>query len=381
MKQKIKKTVAAISAVSVMFAFCGCAPSENEKARVYIEDTKFMVDGKELWINGVNTPWKNWNDFTGSMNEGTLSGDLNIQFWDDEFARLVADGINCTRIWINCEGESIVSLNNEGEIQSINENHWSDLDNLFELAEKNKIYLMPTLLSFDHFKSSTGVGSGMHWRALINKKETADAYAETYVKEFCDRYKDNEYIFAIDIMNEPDWVFENEECGQIGWDKLSYFFGKCASVIHENSDFLVTVGMGIIKYNSDKYEGNVVSDEYLKELTGLDNSCLDFYSTHYYNWQKTWFGFPCDKSPKEFGIAEEKPCLIGETHNDDEAEIGMSLTEKYKSVHDNGWNGIMVWMQSIPEQDYAWYGYDFTKVATSAMAEYIPEKIFPLRNE
>ena len=98
MKQKIKKTVAAISAVSVMFAFYGCTPSKDEKARVYIEDTKFMVDGKELWVNGVNTPWKDWNDFTGSMIEDSWSGDLNIQFWDDEFSRLTSDGINCTRI-------------------------------------------------------------------------------------------------------------------------------------------------------------------------------------------------------------------------------------------------------------------------------------------
>ncbi len=161
MKRKALKTIAAVSALITIFTFFGCS-QEKENARVYIEGTKFMVDGKELWINGVNTPWKNWNDFTGSMDEGTLSGDLNIQFWDDEFARLVSDGINCTRIWINCEGENIVSLNGEGEIQGINENHWSDLDKLFELAEKNKIYLMPTLLSFDHFKSSTGVGSGMH---------------------------------------------------------------------------------------------------------------------------------------------------------------------------------------------------------------------------
>lgn len=43
---------------------------------------------------------------------------------------------------------------------------------------------------------------------------------EKYVKEFCTRYADEEYIFAIDIMNEPDWVYENEECGQIGWEHL-----------------------------------------------------------------------------------------------------------------------------------------------------------------
>ena len=378
MKQKIRKIAAIISTLFITYSFCSCSQA-SENARVYIEGTKFMAGGNELWINGVNTPWKNWNDFTGSMIEGTWSGDLNIRFWDEEFARLVSDGINCTRIWINCEGEGIVSVTENGEIQGINENHWDDLDKLFELAEKNKLYLMPTLLSFDHFKDTTGFGSGTRWRKLIVSKENANAYAETYVEEFCERYKDNEYIFAIDIMNEPDWVFENEECGQIDWDHLSYFFGKCASVIHENSDFLVTVGMGIIKYNSDKYEGNKVSDEYLAELTGLENSYLDFYSTHYYNWQKPWFGFPCDKSPKEFGIAEEKPCLIGETHNDDEAEIGMSLTEKYKSVYENGWNGIMVWMQSTDE-DYVWYGYDYTREATSAMAEYIPEKIRPLEN-
>ena len=57
----------------------------------------------------------------------------------------------------------------------------------------------------------------------------------------------------------------------------------------------------------------------------------------------------------------------------------MSLTEKYKSVYENGWNGIMVWMQ-FTDEDYVWYGYDYTREATSAMAEYIPEKIRPLEN-
>ncbi|MCM1165889.1 MAG: cellulase (glycosyl hydrolase family 5), partial [Ruminococcus sp.] len=146
---------------------------------------------------------------------------------------------------------------------------------------------------------------------------------------------------------------------------------------HENSDILVTVGMGIIKYNSDKFEGNKVSDEYLYELTGSDKAYLDFYSTHYYNWQKPWFGFPCDKSPEAFGLDGTKPCLIGETHNDDEAEIGMSLSEKYRSVYDNGWCGIMVWMQTNGEED-VWYEYGLTEKAANYMAEYIPDKIYPL---
>lgn len=339
---------------------------ESVSARVEVNDMKFTVDGKELWINGANTPWQNWNDFVGSMDES---------FWETQFARFAEDNINCVRIWVNCNGQGVVRLNEDGEVTSINEGHWTDLDKLFALAEKYKIYIMPTLLSFDHFKEPKNIAP--RWRALISNKETVDEYAEKYVKEFCERYKDCEYIFSIDIMNEPDWVYENEECGQIEWDKLSYFFGKCAQTIHENSDILVTVGMGIIKYNSDKYEGNKVSDEYLYELTGSDKAYLDFYSTHYYNWQKTWFGFPCDKSPEDFGLDGTKPCLIGETHNDDEAEIGMTLSEKYQSVYENGWRGIMVWMQTDGEED-VWYGYGYTEKATNYMAEYIPDKVHPL---
>ena len=338
---------------------------EESSARVTIDGTKFFVNDSELWLNGVNTPWHRWNDFNGSMDE---------MFWDTEFARLREDHINCTRIWINCTGETIVDLNDEGDVISVNEAHWSDLEKLFALAEKYEIYIMPTLLSFDHFKGAGG--SGERWQALVKSREYSDNYAEMYVKEFCKRFGDNEYVFAIDIMNEPDWVYENEECGNVPWDDLGYFFGKCAATIHENSDILVTVGVAMVKYNSERYEGDMVSDEYLQSLCNLEGAYLDFYSTHYYNWQRPWFNFPCDKSPKEFGLAVDKPCMIGETHNDDEAEISMTLSEKYKSLYDNGWNGVMVWMQTVDEEQ-VWYGYDFTKAATNAMFDYIPEKIYP----
>jgi hypothetical protein len=224
-----------------------------------------MVDGKELWINGVNTPWEKWNDFSGQMDE---------EFWDNTFAQLAADNINCTRIWVNCNGESIINLKTTGEIKSINEQHWTDLDKLFALAEKHGVYVMATLLSFDHFKE--GNGGFNEWRTMITDKTLTDSFADTYVKEFCERYGSNEYLFSIDIMNEPDWVYENAECGQIDWENLSYFFGKCAAVIHETCDTLVTVGMGMVKYNSDIYSGSKVSDEYLQELTGDENSYLDF---------------------------------------------------------------------------------------------------------
>lgn len=344
---------------------------KSASAKVTIEGTKFMVNGKELWINGVNTAWQNWNEFDGHMDEAA---------WEETFKELQAQNVNCTRIWVNCCGLNSVKLKTTGEFKEVNEGHWTDLDKLFALAEKYEIYVMPTLFSFDHCKEPN---SGYdRWRTLITTNEYVDALAENYVAEFAKRYGDCEYIFGVDIMNEPDWVFENAECGKLPWENLSYFFGKCAAAIHENSDLLVTVGMGMAKYNSDKYQGNMVSDEMLKTLTGSDSAYLDFYSPHFYAWQLQTFGLPFDKSPTDYGYDGTKPVVIGETSNDDDDKVGMTCAEKYKSAYDNGWNGVMVWMEYRTDGtsgcDSLWYRNDLTAEATKGMYEYVPEKIYPL---
>jgi len=33
--------------------------------RVSVSGTKFLVNGKEIIMNGANTPWNKWNDFGG----------------------------------------------------------------------------------------------------------------------------------------------------------------------------------------------------------------------------------------------------------------------------------------------------------------------------
>lgn len=361
MKKTAKKSISVILVLSLIVSmFTGCKPAVS--ARVYIEGTSFMVDGKELWISGGNTPWYEWNDFSGNMDE---------EEWKNTFALLAENNVNCTRIWVNCSGYQIVNVNSSGDVIEVNPNHWTDLDKLFALAEKYGVYVMATLLSFDHFKSP-------NWQTLISSKEKVDAYAEMYVEEFCKRYGENEYLFSIDIMNEPDWVNENEECGQIDWDKISYLFGKCAATIHENCDTLVTVGMGIVKYNSDKYEGNKISDDYLRSLTGLDNAYVDFYSTHYYDWQISSFGMPFRGTPEDFGLEHDRPCLIGETSNDNAERFRTTLPELYIEYYDNDWNGVLVWMQSDLEADPVWYRFDLTAEATNEMADYIYDKIYPI---
>ena len=357
--------------VLVMLFVAGCTNSDDStasgteqnrvSAKVSVSGTDLVVNGKKLWVNGVNTPWQYWNDFCGDLNEA---------FWERTFETLSSDGVNCTRIWVNCNGENVVRLKSTGEVKSINEAHWTDLDKLFAIAKKHRVYVMPTLLSFDHFKNSE------KWQALGKSKAAVDSYAEQYVAEFAKRYGDNEWLLGIDLMNEPDWVNENEECGRLSWDDLGYLFGKCSQTIHENSSALVTVGIGVIKYNSEKYNGNMISDEKLIALTGSDKAPIDFYSTHYYLWQKPYYGTPFEVSPEQFGLDGTKPSLVGENSNDDEAEIGMTLTEKYKSMHDKGWDGLMVWMEYREDDEKIWYRYDLTETAVNAMKEYIPDEVY-----
>ena len=378
-----KKIFAALTAAALTLSLAACKSGDSEAAteaavqettaaaeetsmRITVEGTKFMLNGKEWWVNGVNTPWIKWNDFGGQM---------DAEAWDATFAQLAKDNINCTRIWVNCNGESIVRLKSTGEPQAVNEVHWTELDQLFAIAEKHGVYVMATLLSFDHFKEPNNGFD--QWRTMIQTKEYCDLYAEMYVKEFCKRYGSNEYLFSIDIMNEPDWVYENDECGKIGFEHLSYFFGKVAATIHENCDTLVTVGMGMPKYNSDKINGNYLSDDFLKELTGNENAYLDFYSPHYYGWMMGSFGLPFTQSPESYGIEPTKPCVTGETPNDDENTVGISVYDKYAKSYENGWNGVMVWMDPKPENPYGWYEYELTQGATNKMYELIPDLIYP----
>lgn len=339
------------------------AAVSEASAKVTVEGTKFTVDGKELWINGVNTPWQNWNDFGG--------GSFDPEFWDSHFADLHEIGINSVRVWVNCNSMVAIKLKTTGEIKEVLDQHWQDIDKLFEIAEKHQIYLMPTLLSFDHFKSSQYAD---RWRAVVTDETAMQSYVDNYVKPFAERYGSNPYLLGIDLMNEPDWVHENADCGKLNVSDLSKFFAKCTAAVHETApDALVTVGIGTIKYNSDigSCSGNIVSDEIMKGYGG-DKACLDFYSTHYYNWMKKTWGCPYDMSPTEYGLDGSKPVFIGETS----AEGGETLVGLYEKCYDNGWNGVMLWT-SNDGSDHAENWSDI-EAAAGKISELAPEKVFPI---
>ncbi len=304
-------------------------------SNIYIEGDKFMLGDEEVWLTGMNAPWQSWDDF---------GGNYSPEYWDKVFSMMSERGFNSCRIWINCSGNNGVEIDEDGFVSGATLEHWEDLDSLFALAAENEIYIMATLMSFDHFKDSNWKHT--RWRAMLQDTTKIDSYINNYVIPFCQRYDSNDYVWSIDLINEPDWVIENAECGQLSWECMGDYFARACAAIHENTDdMLVTIGFGMIKYNSEKYNGDYGSDEFLQSRYANENAFIDFTSVHYYDWQAPHFSCPFIVTAEEFGIDMSKPRVVGEcSHNGIKALKNIKPIEDcYEWAYNSGWNGVLAW--------------------------------------
>lgn len=332
-------------------------------AKVTIENAHFQVGGKPLWLCGANTPWDKWDDF---------GYNFNAEFWDTHFAALHDAGINSSRVWILCSGDHGIRFGEDGSVTGMTDRFWNDVDQLMAIAAKHKIYIMATMMSFDCCKK--GNRNHKKFRAMIQDEALADSYVQNYIIPFAERYDSNDYLFSIDLCNEPDWIEENEECGQIEWVPLMRFFGKCAIGIHEHSDILVTTGIGYIPNNSDERGDNYMSDYNLAYFAG-ENSHMDFYSVHFYDWMIRWHKDPFKLSPAEYGLSTSKPNVLGECSAKGSVEDGIDLTAAAQALYQNGWDGVYPWTSNGTDDNG---GFNEVTAYSKTMLAQIEELIFPL---
>jgi endo-1,4-beta-mannosidase len=300
-----------------------------------IRGNQFYVDSdKRIWLNGVNTPWNKWNDFGGNFDR---------DWWNSHFQMLQSYGINCTRIWISCDGNGAVKTDPTG-VTGLSGTFYKDCDTLFAIARRNEIYIDATMISFDHFKDNNA--NFLNWRNIITNENASKTYIENYLIPFVNRYKTNPYLFAIDLCNEPEWISENSEDGKLPVNNLQRFFAMCAAAVHDNSTVPVTIGSACIKWNSDKegFEGNYWKNAALQAAFSDPKAYLDFYCVHYYAWVHKYFKSPFEMSPADYGI-DDRPVIIEESPARDAGlkEIPVTLTESYERALEKGYQGNMPW--------------------------------------
>jgi len=322
-----------VSIVVLCIGICaGCFAGEfqkkdSESSRIYVERSQFFRNGKPIFLVGGNTPWNKWNDFGGAF---------DANFWENHFKALHELGVNGARVWIVCDGKSAVKLNPSGTVKSISDKFWTDLDQFFAIAAKNEIYIMATMMSFDCTKARNVDRD--NWIAMIKNTNSINDFINKYILKFVKRYKDNPYLFSMDLCNEPDWIFEHDS---ISWENLSNLFAREAAAIHENSKILATVGIAMVKYNSDTHAGNKFSNAFLQNLYKNPNAYLDFYSPHHYAWQTKLFKNPFFISPSEWLSDTSKPVAVGECSA--KSCDGHTLAEDYIWAYSHGYSGVFAW--------------------------------------
>ncbi len=302
---------------------------------ISIKDSYFYTDkGKRIWLNGVNTPWNQWNEFGISF---------DYEWWNRHFQSLQSFGINCSRVWISCNGAGAVLTGSEG-VTGLSPDFFVHCDSLFAIASCYGIYIDATMMSFDHCKSPNA--NFMNWRNIITSPAASQTFIDLYLLPFVNRYKSNPYLFAIDLCNEPEWISENPEDGRLPVRDLQRFFGMCASEVHKASDIPVTVGSACIKWNSDKpgFAGNYWKDQALQAAFNDPGAFLDFYCIHYYGWVHKYFMSPYEKTPEDYGI-NDRPVIIEESPGKDSGlkEIPLSIEEAYERALTNGYQGNLPW--------------------------------------
>jgi hypothetical protein len=248
------------------------------------DPTKFVVgpDDKEIWMNGVNTPWINWNEFGGTF-------DYNA--WNQEFQKLQANGVNSCRVWFQCQGVGSITFDQDGYCTGMTDTFWNNCDQLFQLAAKYHIYIYATLASFDCFKEADSPLYGS-WRAMMSDSDHMDSYVENCVVPFVNHYGSSDYLWAIDLCNEIEWeASESDSTGaNFSWDTVSDWVAKQCVGIHEaDPQMLVTLGLSYPKYMVDQgtpapegvdpgdkspYEGNMVADGRLASFVPDANPAL-----------------------------------------------------------------------------------------------------------
>jgi len=341
---------------------------------VSIVGNKFVVNGNAscpIYFNGSNNPWESWNDFGGTYNVAT---------WNQDMINLKNNGINTARIWFSCNGLGQPTISTSGVTSTPSVAFWQNCDSLFASAKRNGIYIMATMMSFDHTKNANANSS--NWQQMLNSATNVDTYVANYIVPFVNRYKTNPCLWSIDICNEIEWIYENGAGGGDGsnWTGASYpilqrFVAKCAAGIHNNprtdgTTVLATVGSAGLKWNGAKEiqetsigpgtssansTGNKWSDANLMAQNGsVANGILDFYSPHYYGWMEQYYSSPFENTPAAFGISE-KPCVVGEMPAQSPIApditgyptTTMTLTTAFNNLKANGWQGHQPWTANI----------------------------------
>jgi len=296
---------------------------------------------KESFSFGINYAWKHYaGDFGGIspwVKEGVAA---DPDTFEAELNEMAANGVEVIRWWIWPEfWTDAITFDANGSPNQLGQQAIDDALKALELVDNAGMRVMFCLFSFDGFRPTRekfGITMTGYTDIVVDDAKRA-ALMSNVVRPLIAALGDSPHASALhswDVINEPEWAitgankyggddFEpNSELEPITHDQMEAFVGDTIKIMREETpDIPVTVGSAAVKW-----------------MNAWNETDIDFYQPHIYDWVNDYW--PYSASPSELGFGD-KPMIMGEypVEGLDDADHETML----QSWFTNGYAGALGW--------------------------------------
>jgi hypothetical protein len=270
----------------------------------------FIKGANLAWLDGAYSNYLGVDPHNPSWGVSYNSTSMNAHLAD-----MHNMGITVVRLWLFQDDQGC-TLDSNGNVTGVTSTFWSNLDNTVQLAGNNGISL--------YFTLNNG-------RADLQENSTLlSNFINNAVVPLVQRYKGNQSVWAIDMMNEIDGTVAgstgNYTTTGSTWSEAQNYMRTVASAIHStDSNRLATTSSGWHAWNN-----------LYAEFRGLG---LDFYDYHQY----------ADNGsiPTASSLGMDKPIYVGETGQStarfNDATQNTAVYNFFNNGRNTGYAGVGIW--------------------------------------
>jgi hypothetical protein len=310
------------------------------------QNNRIEYNGKLIFLSGANAAWINYAKDIGNPDAPFDKASFTRMF------KVVSDnGGNSLRFWIHINGASTPEFKGHSVVGP-GVRALEDLKSLCDLAYEYKVGLILCLWSFDMQRIKEWPIPDEHLarnKYILTTDKGLDSYLQKALIPMVVSLKEHPGIIAWEIFNEPEGMTEIGD-----WDVTQHvtqhdvqkFTNRCAGAIRRaDPSCKITNGAWSLIAGSDQ-DGNTnyYTDERLIAAGGDELGILDFYSVHYYDWDKN---SPFLKPYSHWKW--DKPTVIAEFHpHCNNCGEGSNFDNLYK----NGYAGALAWSYTDHEKGH-----------------------------
>jgi hypothetical protein len=262
---------------------------------------------------GVNYAWRNFGtDFGGLAAWGQKGISATPSGYDTDLAQMHANGVSVVRWWVfpDFRGDGI-TFDANGDPSGLSAEVAADVDEALALAEKNDLYLVLTIFSFDAFKPDA-MNSGVLVRSIAPMVASSTRLAKvmsnvvTPLAKAAAASSHVGHLLGWDVVNEPEWAVSavgtpgvqdftpNTMLTTVTLAQMKTFINDGLSTLAtETPTALKSVGWAANKWSWA-----------FTDVTGID-----FNQPHIYGWVDQYW--PYTEMPSALGYPA-KPTVFGE---------------------------------------------------------------------